>query len=322
MTHKHGSPRGEHATAGAGPVRIWDLPTRLFHWLLAALVLCSVVTAKLGGLWIDWHMRAGYAILALVLFRVLWGFAGSRYARFANFVRGPRAVLDYLRGRGAQGAGHSPLGALSVLALLAALLVQAHGYRGDSETYDDLQNADLVRVIERRRGLPVALSILWMHAARARGWRCVGLNMPTHFLLRLEAEGGSWTIDAFDGGRVIDSAEIAARLTLQRAAAAGLRPGDVDELDDRAVLLRLQNNIRIRLQQAGEAGRALDVMRRMLAVAPAVIELWEDAAALHAAQGSLRGALDCLDSAMALAAGAGARQRISLARARIATRLN
>jgi len=81
MTHKHGSPRGEHATAGAGPVRIWDLPTRLFHWLLAALVLCSVVTAKLGGLWIDWHMRAGYAILALVLFRVLWGFAGSRYAR-------------------------------------------------------------------------------------------------------------------------------------------------------------------------------------------------------------------------------------------------
>lgn len=125
MMSKDSAPRGEPATAGAGPVRIWDLPTRLFHWLLAALVLCSVATAKLGGLWIDWHMRAGYAILALVLFRVLWGFAGSRYARFANFVRGPRAVLDYLRGRGAQGAGHSPLGALSVLALLAALLVQA-----------------------------------------------------------------------------------------------------------------------------------------------------------------------------------------------------
>jgi regulator of sirC expression with transglutaminase-like and TPR domain len=207
-------------------------------------------------------------------------------------------------------------------ALLAGLLAGTHGYRGDSETYDDLANADLTRVIERRRGLPVALSILWMHAARARGWRCVGLNMPTHFLLRLEAEGGGWTIDPFDGGRALDRTEIAARLARQRAAGTGMRPGDVEELDDRAVLLRLQNNIRIRLQQAGEAGRALDVMRRMLAVAPAVIELWEDAAALHAAQGSLRGALDCLDSAMALAAGAAARQRISLARARIATRLN
>jgi cytochrome b len=107
------------------PVRVWDLPTRLFHWTLAALVLFSIVTVKLGGLWIDWHMRSGYAILALVLFRILWGFAGSHYARFASFVRGPAGVLGYLRGRIAHAAGHNPLGALSVLALLVVLGVQA-----------------------------------------------------------------------------------------------------------------------------------------------------------------------------------------------------
>ncbi len=105
--------------------RIWDLPTRLFHWMLAALVAISIITAKVGGLWMDWHMRSGYAILALVVFRVLWGFAGSRYARFATFVRSPRVVLDHLRGRDGHVAGHSPAGALSVVSLLGVLLLQA-----------------------------------------------------------------------------------------------------------------------------------------------------------------------------------------------------
>jgi len=107
------------------PVRIWDLPTRLFHWALAALVAFSFVTVKLGGFWMDWHMRSGYTILALVLFRILWGFAGSRYARFSSFVRRPADVIGYLRGQVEHGAGHSPLAAVSVLALLGTLLVQA-----------------------------------------------------------------------------------------------------------------------------------------------------------------------------------------------------
>jgi cytochrome b len=109
----------------SAPVRVWDLPTRLFHWALAALVACSVVTVKLGGFWMDWHMRSGYAILALVLFRILWGFAGSRYALFSSFVRRPAEVIGYLRGQLEHGAGHSPLAAVSVLALLGLLLAQA-----------------------------------------------------------------------------------------------------------------------------------------------------------------------------------------------------
>lgn len=109
-----------------GRIRVWDLPTRLFHWVLAALLAASVVTAKLGGLWLDWHMRSGYAILALLVFRLLWGVAGSRHARLAHFVRGPRIVLAYLRGRHPHdGAGHNPAGALSVVAMLVLLLAQA-----------------------------------------------------------------------------------------------------------------------------------------------------------------------------------------------------
>ncbi len=105
--------------------RIWDLPTRLFHWALAAMFVGSIASIKADS--IDWHMRFGYAILALVLFRILWGFAGSRYALFTHFVRGPGDVLRYVGGKLKHAGGHNPLAALSVLALLGLLLAQAAG---------------------------------------------------------------------------------------------------------------------------------------------------------------------------------------------------
>lgn len=106
-------------------IRVWDLPTRLFHWTLALLLVFSVTTAKIGGNAMQWHFWSGYAVLTLITFRILWGIAGDRYSRFAAFVRGPRTILAYLRGRSDGGAGHSPLGALSVVALLASVLLQA-----------------------------------------------------------------------------------------------------------------------------------------------------------------------------------------------------
>lgn len=106
-------------------IRIWDLPIRLFHWLLAASVLGSFVTVKVGGFWMDYHFLFGYAVLALLIFRLVWGLIGSRHARFSQFVRGPRALHGYLTGRQPYSAGHSPLAALSVIAMLAALAVQA-----------------------------------------------------------------------------------------------------------------------------------------------------------------------------------------------------
>ncbi len=101
--------------------RVWDLPTRLFHWLLVALVGFSWWSGKNDR--IDLHIWSGIAILTLLLFRLLWGFFGSSTARFANFIRGPRTVFSYLRGQW-RGIGHSPLGALSVVALLGGLAVQ------------------------------------------------------------------------------------------------------------------------------------------------------------------------------------------------------
>ena len=105
-------------------VRIWDAPTRLFHWTLVALIAFSWWSAEEEHL--DWHMWSGLAVLSLLIFRLLWGLFGSSTARFSNFVRGPRQVLAYLRDmRGWRPVGHSPLGALSVIAMFGAIGVQA-----------------------------------------------------------------------------------------------------------------------------------------------------------------------------------------------------
>ena len=116
-------------TSLPGRVRVWDLPTRIFHWSLAALLVFSFATGKIGGTWMDWHLKSGYCILALLVFRLAWGFLGSRTARFAGFLRGPRAALEFARatlgGRHPVTVGHNPLGGWMVLLMLAALAVQA-----------------------------------------------------------------------------------------------------------------------------------------------------------------------------------------------------
>lgn len=100
--------------------RLWDFPLRIFHWTLVLCVFGSFVTVKIGGNAMVWHGRMGITVVGLLAFRLAWGFLGSTYARFAQFVRGPGAIKAYLRGQW-QGAGHNPLGALSVLAMLGTL---------------------------------------------------------------------------------------------------------------------------------------------------------------------------------------------------------
>jgi cytochrome b len=109
------------------PVRVWDLPTRVFHWTLAALVAFAVVSAQIGGLWITWHFRAGYAILALLAFRLVWGFAGGRYARFSSWRLRPAALAAEIRaGEPAAGEpGHGVKGSWAVVAMLCAVSAQA-----------------------------------------------------------------------------------------------------------------------------------------------------------------------------------------------------
>jgi cytochrome b len=110
-------------------VKVWDLPVRLFHWLLVLLVVFSFTTGKLGGDWMEWHMRSGFCILTLVLFRIVWGLAGSQTARFSDFIHGPKRVLSYARsllgGTVQFHAGHNPMGGLMIVLMLVLLLLQA-----------------------------------------------------------------------------------------------------------------------------------------------------------------------------------------------------
>jgi cytochrome b len=120
------------------PVRVWDLPTRLFHWALALCVCGSIISAKIGGNAMAWHFRLGYVVFALLAFRLLWGVFGGRWSRFASFIYSPLTLWRYVRGQSQPHAhldvGHNPLGSLSVFAVLAVLAVQvASGLVADDE---------------------------------------------------------------------------------------------------------------------------------------------------------------------------------------------
>ena len=106
-------------------IRVWDLPIRLFHWLLLICIIVSFITVKIGGNAMEIHARAGYCVLALILFRICWGFIGSHHARFINFIPKPKTLLGFVSGKTQAGLGHNPLGALSVLALIFSVGVQA-----------------------------------------------------------------------------------------------------------------------------------------------------------------------------------------------------
>ena len=194
-------------------------------------------------------------------------------------------------------AGDAPAQA----AVLAELLVAQHSYVGDAVTYDDLANANLIRVIERRRGLPVALGVLWLHAAHAAGWAAHGIDFPGHFLLALADATPPVVIDPFAGGRVLDVPDLHALLRRVEGPGAAWRPALLAPMGARAVLLRLQNNIRSRRERAGDAEGALTCLHDMLRIAPRETALWWEAARLAAQGGAVTAALAALSEVAALA---------------------
>ena len=105
-------------------IRVWDLPIRLFHWLLVLCIAGSLISVNLGGNAIEWHAYFGYTILTLLIFRFIWGFIGSKHARFSSFMPTRAAIMQYLQGKSPRLLGHNPIGALSVFALLFVLSVQ------------------------------------------------------------------------------------------------------------------------------------------------------------------------------------------------------
>ncbi|MSP02997.1 MAG: tetratricopeptide repeat protein [Acetobacteraceae bacterium] len=183
---------------------------------------------------------------------------------------------------------------------LSGLLGARFGYRGDHETYDDLANANLIRVIERRRGLPVALGVLWLHTAHAAGWAAHGVDFPAHFLVAMPGPGGQSVLDVFHGGTPLTSKDLRALLKRVEGVAAEIRPGLLRPMNARRVLLRLQNNILTRRLTANDVEGALACGEDMLRVAPDHASLWHQVALLNQKLDRIGAALRCFDRFLAL----------------------
>jgi regulator of sirC expression with transglutaminase-like and TPR domain len=183
---------------------------------------------------------------------------------------------------------------------LSGLLGGRFGYRGDHETYDDLANANLIRVIERRRGLPVALGVLWLHTAHAAGWVAHGVDFPAHFLVAMPGAGGQSVLDVFHGGTPLTSKDLRALLKNVEGDSAELRPGLLRPMSSRRVLLRLQNNILTRRLAANDLEGAVVCAEDMLRIASDSASLWQQAALLNQKLDRISAALRCFDRFLAL----------------------
>jgi regulator of sirC expression with transglutaminase-like and TPR domain len=178
-------------------------------------------------------------------------------------------------------------------AALADLLAGEFGYAGDLETYDDPANANLIRVTERRRGLPVALGVIWLHAARAAGWGSHGVDFPAHFLVALGGHKTQVVLDVFNGGQIMTARELRALLKRVEGEKAELRPGLLQPMSTRRVLLRLQNNIMTRRLEAGDLRGGLRCTEDMLLIAPEQAELWRQAGIMNQRLEQVAAARDC-----------------------------
>ncbi|HVC51454.1 MAG TPA: transglutaminase-like domain-containing protein [Stellaceae bacterium] len=223
---------------------------------------------------------------------------------------------DLGRHPGASGALADRVRALNEIMLLK------YGYSGDDLTYDDLQNANLMRVVDRRKGLPVALGILYLHAARAQGWDAVGLAFPGHFLIRIADGPERAIVDPFHGGTVCDAVMLRELLKATLGQAVDLSPEHYAPVADRDILLRLQNNLKSRLVQGGRHERAVRVIETMLMLGPDMIELWREAGMLHAQLGNIRAAMDALGEYVRRAPDGADRHQVAAILQQLKTRLN
>ena len=181
------------------------------------------------------------------------------------------------------------------IAALNEVVYAAYGYEGDRRTYDDLQNANLIRVIDRRRGLPVALGILCIHAARGQGWDIAGLNFPGHFLLRIDHLGHRAILDPYAKGALQTANDLRDLLKAQGDDKAELQPEHYIAVTDRDILVRLLNNIRLRQLQRADNQAAAGTLERMLWIAPNDKDLWRELALLDAQLGRIDNAVAALE---------------------------
>lgn len=184
--------------------------------------------------------------------------------------------------------------------LLQDILAGKFGFTGDKNSYNDLANANLMRVIDRRKGLPVSLGIVYLHVGRRLGWDMVGLNFPGHFLIRMEKNGHRAIIDPFDGGAVREVADLRKLLKSVQGEEAELTPEHYTPVSDRSVLLRLQNNIKMRKLQRGALEQAVETIQLMVLFAPTEAMLWRELGLFQARLGEVKKAINALETFMRL----------------------
>ncbi len=204
---------------------------------------------------------------------------------------------------------------------IGTVIAGRYGYDGERMNYDEPGNADLMTVIDRRRGLPVALGILYIHAARAAGMEACGLFAPGHFLLKLSVKGSEALIDAFNGGAALDKDRL--NVPGMAAAAAADEADPLEAVSDIDVLLRLLNNVRGRALKARDTARATQIGERMVLIAPRRPGLWLDLARLQESAGSLSSARTSYEKSLkASKSGDGYHNEAMLALSALKRRLN
>ena len=185
---------------------------------------------------------------------------------------------------------------------LVQVIYKRFGYVGTKDCFDDIEAASLMRVIDRRGGLPVALGILYLEAARHIGWSAVGIDFPGRFLVRLDAEGppcgGRLIIDPCDGGSELNAPDLRRILKLMTGPEVEIGPMHYRAVGSRAVLLRLQNNIKTRHLDAGRVGAALSALETMAALAPDDAALWREIGVLHTRLGQTPAAVAALEECL------------------------
>lgn len=206
--------------------------------------------------------------------------------------------------------------------ILSEILCDRHKYSGDTATYDDPQNANLISVIERRKGLPVALAILYIHAAHKQGWAATGINFPGHFLIRLEYNGRQVIVDPFNGGIQLSVADLIDLLKQLAGADAVLRSQYYEPLTNRQVLIRLLNNIKIRADTMGDQDRVLQILDRMTLVAPDNLGLMRESGICYAKSGNMRRAIELFENFLLQCNSNEARRDVQVLLQHVRTKLN
>ncbi len=183
---------------------------------------------------------------------------------------------------------------------LIQVLARRYGYGGDDEAFDDFEAANLATVIDERRGLPVALGILYIHAARAQGWSAGGIDFPGRFLVRLEVKAERRILDPFDNGRILEPRDMRDLLKVGAGLGSELSPEQYREISNREILLRLENSLKVRHLRAERFDEALRVIETMLLFAPETSSLWREAGMIHARLDHVREAILALEEFLRL----------------------